>query len=304
MDYQSEAAFILDKSLSYLERNGISFRKTPTFAVRDDLQLGPYTALALANISPIVSAENGRNLARQIVPTLFAHKCKLHISENALTEYLDWTNRAVDSSYLATQIAQLPKENVVFSRRGMQLIESPVERVAIGVHELWHLFEEQDGVFAKNPLLTEAIPCYVQSLMGNSLTYCPPSEVHSMQDFRYLYATDQVSQMCAQEKFHLHDLLKPAVRNQLEAKLLPSVASILAKTKPTSSEIRFFKQFLSSYPSFLRAISQDFSHDTLLHGYRLLGLDTLADDLQFQDTSLLIADMRTNYGIGAKPQNN
>ncbi len=162
------------------------------------------------------------------------------------------------------------------------------QRDEIIAHELWHLIEEERGLFDRHPFIVEATATYARKRFRNERCDIPPEECDLVEMLR-LGGANVVQQYVENSPNPYKAMLDPNLRERIQKELLKRVEPIIvqkAKESLRIKDVRFsLASILQQYPEF-EELRNNLTPEGIITFYRKIGAYRLADELEAQKEKL------------------
>jgi hypothetical protein len=282
-EIEARAEESLDMVIDTLRTSGIELAKRPKILFKDEPCVFHKDALA--------SAKTDISTSKKLLSVVGADILKAGMARFGLK----LSDVAIDQSVKVTsQLAQslfpkgMSEEDIVL----YGLIRRELGNLnGIIAHEVWHLIEDQRGIFASESFTHEGTATFVQSLFSTQKSEISDPCYHLI----YNVGAEIVEREVHGEQNPLLALLNPAVRARIEAcfkaELLPLLHTTIVKSFNPHAGDAFWQRRLKSDPIY-QEFKENPSPATYLLSLQKQGYHQMAQELSSQNVEHIVQHMK------------
>ncbi|MBI3413656.1 MAG: hypothetical protein HY051_06305 [Candidatus Aenigmarchaeota archaeon] len=162
-------------------------------------------------------------------------------------------------------------------------------------HEIWHLVEDEQGVFEQNTLITEGTATYAAARLLDRRCDDPPENFADYMNALYVGGANLVQNRVETERYPFAAILDPRIRAEMQEELIerimPRIETLVRETLKNPDYRQAAANSLAQVPEFAD-LRGNLTGRGVIEAYRSLGGHMLADELETQDVSGFIRSLK------------
>lgn len=283
IEKQVEDAF--EVALTFLDSHGVRFKRKPTYNLSLQSCLPEHVSVGKVIVPNNVEDEL-KYITLSYVTRLVFEKYCISVSTSAVKQYLNTMMPHMNAHAFDTFDSSA---DIVIDPKPIGTLKSNIIGSVL-VHELFHVWELQEGVLASYPYVLEGTATYAQDLFTGrkvDAQFKPNGIIEQI----YLGGRKNVETVLTAQGLKLSEVAHPTVRENIFNEFDISFRNFYLTHIPTPVERKVGMAMMKTIPVIGSRLSEGVNHNNLVSAYCEFGATQLADELSVQNTDKYQAEL-------------